>query len=277
MPTFAPDLTETIRSLQRQIDQINTSRPGPMSWGARDGGIKFYGADGTTVLFQANSTGASVVSRGSLSSLTGLVDGIRDKNDAQDGVLSDHRGWIIGHGERLDGHDGDISRIDGVNAAQNGRLNDQHGWINSLGTRMGAVETTNDAQNGRLNDHHGWIGSLGDRMGSVESVNAGQNGRLDDQSDWIVGARNAANAAQSRADAAYSRAGTGISDAAAAHSRANDAYSRAGTAISNAAAAHARANDAYSLAEGRATQGQITSLVNQIADILVRLARLERA
>lgn len=266
MPTFDPDLEGALRSLQRQIDQINTSRPGPMSWGARDGGIKFYGADGS-VLFQANSTGASVVSRGSLSSLTGLVDGIRDKNDNQDGVLSDHRGWIIGHGERLDGHDSDIYRIDGVNDAQNGRLNDHHGWIGSLGTRMTSVEGVNDAQNGRLNTHQGWIGSLGDRMGSVESVNNAQNGRLNDHSDWIAGARSAAAAAQARADNAHA-------DAATAQARADSAYSRAGTGISDAAAAHARANSAYNLASGRATQGQIDELRSSIATLTSRIASL---
>lgn len=259
MPTYDPDLTGALRSLQRQIDQINTSRPGPMSWGPDDGHIRFYAADGK-VLFQANSGGASVVSRGSLTSMTGLFDGIRDKNDAQDGVLSDHRTWLVGHGERLDGHDADVKRIDGVNDAQNGRLNDHHGWIGSLGTRMTSVEGVNDAQNGRLNTHQGWIGSLGDRMGSVEGVNNAQNGRLNDHADWIAGARSAAQAAQSRADNAHA-------DAATAQARANSAYSRAGTGISDAAAAasaassaRSRADAAYSLAATRAAASTVSDL-----------------
>lgn len=259
MPTYDPDLAGALRSLQRQIDQINTSRPGPMSWGPDDGHIKFYDASGK-VLFQANSGGASVVSRGSLTSITGLFDGIRDKNDAQDGVLSDHRTWLVGHGERLDGHDADVKRIDGVNAAQNGRLNDHHEWIGSLGKRMTSAEAVNDAQNGRLNTHQGWIGSLGDRMGDAESTLSSHNGRI--------------NTAQSRADSAYSRAGTGISNAATAQARADSAYSRAGTGISDAAAAHARANSAYNLASGRATQSQIQGLSNTIAALRVNITQL---
>lgn len=270
-----PTVPGNIRQHQRDLDRLGSAPPGPMSWGPNDGHIRFYGADGK-VLFQANSGGASVVSRGSLSGLTGLIDNIRDKNDNQDGVLADHRAWLVGHGERLDGHDADVKRIDGVNDAQNGRLNDHHGWIGSLGTRMTSVEGVNDAQNGRLNDHHGWIGSLGDRMGAVEGVNNAQNGRLNDHADWIAGARSAAQAAQARADNAHA-------DAAAAQARADSAYSRAGTGISDAAAAHARANAAYTLAAGRATQGQIeelrssiATLTANVASLAARVARLEQ-
>ena len=254
-----PTVPGNIRQHQRDLDRLGSAPPGPMSWGPNDGHIRFYGADGK-VLFQANSGGASVVSRGSLTSMTGLFDGIRDKNDAQDGVLSDHRAWLVGHGERLDGHDADVKRIDGVNTAQNGRLNDHHEWIGSLGKRMTSAEAVNDAQNGRLNTHQGWIGSLGDRMGDAESTLSSHNGRI--------------NTAQSRADSAYSRAGTGISNAATAQARADSAYSRAGTGISDAAAAHARANSAYNLASGRATQSQIQGLSNTIAALRVNITQL---
>src|SRR5699024_1635865 len=60
------------------------------------------------------------------------------------------------------------------------------------------------------------------------------------------GARNAADAAQARADSAYGRAGDALSAAAKAQSRADSAYSRAGTGISNAATAQSRADSAYS-------------------------------
>lgn len=164
MPTYDPDLAGALRSLQRQIDQINTARPGPMSWGPDDGQIRFYGTDGR-VLFEASSAGAQVESRGTLTGLTGLVDGIRGTNDAQNGRLNDHHDWISGLGSRM-------TATEATDAAQNGRLNDQHGWIGSLGTRMTAAETTNTAQNGRLNDHHDWISGLGGRMSTVESSKA---------------------------------------------------------------------------------------------------------
>ena len=254
MPTFDPDLAGVLLSLQRQIDQINTSRPGPMSWGARDGGIRFYAADGSTVLFQANSGGASVVSRGTLTSMTGLFDGIRDKNDNQDNVLADHREWLIGHNNqltehrgRLNGHDADITRIDGVNANQNNVLADHRQWI------INAAESAADAKT--------------EARAAQSSANAAQAS--------ANAAQSSANAAQSRADSAYSRASTGISNAATAQARADSAYSRAGTGISDAAAAHSRANAAYSLAQGRATQGQIDSLSSALNSARATVAQMD--
>src|SRR5699024_5933964 len=115
-----PTVPGNIRQHQRDLDRLGSAPPGPMSWGPKDGHIRFYAADGK-VLFQANSRGASVVSRGSLSPLTELLDNIRDLDDAQNRTLSDHREWLIGHNDqltahrgRLDGHDADISRIDAL-------------------------------------------------------------------------------------------------------------------------------------------------------------------
>ena len=124
MPAFPPTLEETLWSLQRQIDEINTARPGPTSYGPGDH-ARFYAADGSTVLFQAvGGVGASVVSRGSLSGLTGLLDGIRDKGDNQD--------------SRLDGHDSAISGLDTrVGAAEEGldakaNVSSLNGWVSNL-------------------------------------------------------------------------------------------------------------------------------------------------
>lgn len=201
-----PSVSGNIRKHQQDLDRLGSAPLGPVSLGVGDS-IRAGGA------FRLDQAGAYLLSRGSVTGLSGLVDGIRDTNDAQSGRLNDQEGWIVGHGTRLDG-------IDTMNDAQNGRLNDHTGWIAGHTARLDAVDATNDAQNGRLNDHSG----------------------------WIVSAANAASTAQSRADSAYTRAGTGISDAATAQARADSAYSRAGTGISNAATAQARAETAVTLA-----------------------------
>lgn len=258
MPTFDPDLEGALRSLQRQIDQINTARPGPMSWGARDGGIRFYGADGSTVLFQANSGGASVVSRGSLTSMTGLFDGIRDKNDNQDNVLSDHREWLIGHNNQLTEHRGRLDGIDVVNTNQNNQLSNHRQWIIDARAVADAATIKNNNQDNVLADHRQWI------------INAAES---------AADAKTEARAAQSRADSAYSRASTGISNAATAQARADSAYSRAGTGISDAAAAasaassaRARADAAYSLAATRAAASTVSDLNEYVR---LQIARLD--
>lgn len=233
MPTYDPDLAGVLRSLQRQIDQINTSPPGPVSYGPGDH-ARFYGADGTTVLFEAvGGSGASVVSRGSLTSMTGLLDGIRDKNDNQDNVLSDHREWLIGHNNQLTEHRGRLDGIDEVNTNQNNQLSNHRQWIIDARAVADAATTKNNNQDNVLSDHRGWI------------INAAES---------AADAKTEARAAQSTANSAGSAAAT-------AQSRADSAYSRAGTGISDAAAAKARADAAYSLAAGRASDGDVSAAV----------------
>lgn len=211
MPMFPPDLSEVLTSLQRQIDQINTARPGPMSWGPDDGHTRFYGPDGTTVLFEAvGGTGASVVSRGALTGMTPLLDSIRDTDDAQ-----------------------------------NGRLNDQHGWIEGLGTRMGSAEGKLGTAEGRLDGHDGTLASHNTRISTAQSAANGANNRagaLEGRATALEGTASSHNTristAQSRADSAWNLANgkASTSSVTTAQNRADSAYGIATGAADNAAA-----------------------------------------
>lgn len=205
MATFPPSLTEALRSLQRQIDQINTARPGPMSWGPDDGSIRFYKANGD-VWFEADTDGARVESRGVVTGLTPLLDSIRALDDNQNDQLTNHREWLIGHNEQLTDHRGRLDGHDSRLGTAEGRLDGHDGTLASHGSRLGSAE-------GRLDGHDGTLSSHNTRISAAQS-------RAD------TGVANASTA-QSRADSAYSRAGVGISDAATAKSRADAAYALA--------------------------------------------------
>jgi hypothetical protein len=62
--------------------------------------------------------------------------------------------------------------------------------------------------------------------------------------------------------------------ASAAQSRADSAYARAGTGISDAASARSRADAAYSLAQGRATQTQIDNIRDAMSTMSSRITAL---
>lgn len=233
--TFQPTVQGDTRALMRGINRISSSRPGPMSWGPNDGHIRFYAANGR-VLFQADSTGASVESRGKLTGLTPLLDGIRDKNDQQD--------------TRLTGHDNDVKRIDATNVKQDGRLNSAEG-------RLDGHDSTLSAHNTRINSAQSRADSAYSRAGDALSA-AGT-------------AQSRADSAYSRASTGISNAASAQSSANAAQSRADSAYSRAGTGISNAATAKARADAAYSLASGKPSSGQVN---DQIATQAARITAL---
>lgn len=160
MPVFPQDIEDNLRELARRIDAINTARPGPTSWGPGDGEASAVADDGR-ILFSFGNTGASVESRGALTGLTPLLDGIRSKNDDQDG--------------RLDGHDGDVSRID----------------------------AKNDAQDGTLSAHDGRITTAQARADKGVADAATAQGRADDAWSRAGTALSNAAAAQSRADAAH--------------------------------------------------------------------------
>lgn len=271
MPTFDPDLAGALQSLQRQIDQINTSPPGPVSYGPGDH-ARFYASDGSTVLFEAvGGAGASVVSRGSLSGLTGLVDGIRDKNDAQDGTLDQHGSRISSTEGRVGVAEGRIDTLhsrqnaaDQLNATQNGQLSQLRadltgessridnratiGQLDATNTRVTNVEARNTAQDGRLDTLHSRANSQdtlnanqNGRLSQLEVDNNNQDGRLASHATQLENLRDgkasvaSVNAAHDRADAAFSRAGTGISDAAAARALASDALVAANDAKRHAA------------------------------------------
>ena len=179
---FPQDIEDNLRELARRIDAINTSRPGPTSWGPGDGEASAIADDGRT-LFSFGSTGASVESRGVLTGLTPLLDGIRSKNDAQDG--------------RLDGHDGDVSRIDAKNTAQDGTLS---------------------AHDGRITTAQGRADDAWSRAGTALSNAAAAQSRADSAySRAGTGISDAADA-KARADSAFDRA----ADAQATANSAND-------------------------------------------------------
>ena len=101
--SWEPTVPDNVRTLDRGQKSLGNARPGPMSWGPGEGGPRVYAGDGT-VVFQADSTGASVVSRGALTGLTPLLDGIRSKNDDQDATLSSHAGTLDSHAGTLASH-----------------------------------------------------------------------------------------------------------------------------------------------------------------------------
>ena len=215
-----PSVAENIRYLQRQINQQGTGRFGPMSIGPGEGHLRFYAADGR-VLFEADSSGASVESRGSLAGLTPLLDSILDKDDDQDGTLGQHS-------SRLDTLHSRANAQDTLNATQNGQLAQLRvdltnesaridnratvGQLDATNTRVTNVEARNTYQDGRIDTLHS-------RANSQDTLNATQNGQ-------IAQLRVDVNAAGDRADSAWTRAGTGIANAATAQARANSAHTR---------------------------------------------------
>ena len=261
-----PSLPENIRYLQRQINQQGTGRFGPMSIGPGDGHLRFYAADGR-VLFEADSSGARVESRGSLAGLTPLLDSIRDKDDAQDGTLGEHSSTLGEHSSTLGRHSSRIDTLhsrqnsaDQTNATQNGqisqlqadltyesaRIDDRAtvGQLNATNTRVTNVEAKNGTQDTRLTNVESKNSSQDTRLTNVEARNSAQDGRIDTlhsransqdslnatQNGQISQLRVDVDNARARADSAYSRAGTGVSDAAAARALAQDALTAANDA-----------------------------------------------
>ena len=265
MPTFDPDLAGALRSLQRQIDQINTSPPGPVSYGPGDH-ARFYGADGTTVLFEAvGGEGASVVSRGSLTSMTGLLDGIRDKNDDQDGTLGQHSSTLGAHSSRLDTLHSRANSQDTLNATQNGQISQLQSDLTYQTTRIDNRATVGqlDATNTRVTNVEAKNGTQDTRLTNVEARNTAQDGRLDTlhsraNSQDTLNATQNGQISQLQSDLTYE---SGRIDNRATVGQVN--------------AAQSRADAAYALAAGRATQAQIESINDQLATIRGRVTELE--
>lgn len=285
-----PSVPENIRHLQRQINQQGTGRFGPMSIGPGEGHLRFYAADGS-VLFEADSSGARVQSRGSLAGLTSLLDSIRDKDDDQDGTLGQHSSTLGEHSSTLGNHSSRIDTLhsransqDTLNATQNGQISQLQadltyqtdridnratvGQLDATNNRVTNVEAKNSAQDTRLTNVEAKNSSQDTRLTNVEARNTAQDGRLDTLHSR-ANSQDQTNAAQN------GRISQVEVDVTNARSRADSAYSRAGTGISDAAAAHSRANAAYDLAVGRATQAQIEWINDQLAGIRARVSELE--
>ena len=78
------------------------------------------------------------------------------------------------------------------------------GHTKMLGEHIRRLNTVD----GRLDGHDSTLASHGDRLGSAESRLSGHDSAISAHNTRINNAQNAANAAQSRADAAYSLAAT---------------------------------------------------------------------
>lgn len=121
--------------------------------------------------------------------------------------------------------------------------------ISGLGDRMISAEGRLDAHNARIHDNDGRISGLGDRMVSAEGTLSSHNTRIGN--------------AQDRADSAWTRAGTGIANAATAQARANSAHTR----IDNLS--YASPGDISGL------QSAINSLTSTVSALNTRVAALE--
>lgn len=234
MPTFPPDLEEALRTLQRQIDEINTARPGPTSYGPGDGHLRFYTSTGDT--FHVSATGAQVKHRGALTGLTPHLEANTSKQEQQDGTLGQHS-------SRLDTLHSRQNTADQTNATQNGQISQLRadltyessridnratvGQLNATNTRVTNVEARNTAQDGRIDTLHS-------RANSQDSLNATQNGQI----------------SQLRVDV-------------------DNAKARADNAHSDAATAKARADAAYSLASGKLDRAQVLALLRELGLIKV--------
>lgn len=235
-----PSVSENTRYLQRQINQQGTGRFGPMSIGPGEGRLRFYGVDGR-VLFEADSSGASVDSRGSLTGLSPLLDSLRQKNDDQDGTLGQHS-------SRLDTLHSRANSQDSLNATQNGQISQLRvdltnesaridnratvGQLDATNSRVTNVEARNSAQDTRLTNVESKNSAQDTRLTNVEARNTAQDGRIDTlhsransqdslnatQNGQISQLQKDVQTARDRADAAYSLASGGASsgDVAAA-------------------------------------------------------------
>lgn len=120
MPSWKPRVEVDTARQQRQLDQLGVARPGPTSYGPRDGHIRLN--DGTNDTGYLNFDGFQVRFRGALAGLTPHLEANATQNEQQDG--------------RLTGHDNDVSRIDAKNTAQDGRLDGHDGTLSSHDTRI---------------------------------------------------------------------------------------------------------------------------------------------
>lgn len=260
MATYQQTIADNLMYLQRQIDRINTAQMGPVTIAAGDGSMKMLGTNGSEV-FSFNEEGMFFLHRGSRRNMSVFSDNVVSWLERHDTTLSEHNSRIsTAQSEAERAH----SRLEVV-----GDVLDSHNTrIANAGAMAGAAQRTADNAQSRLD--------------TVGNVLDSHNTRIANAGAMAGAAQRSADAAQSRADSAYSRASTGISNAATAQARADSAYSRAGTGISNAATAKSRADAAYSLAQGRATQSQINSLksnfsklASEIDSLAMRVLKIE--
>lgn len=209
---FEPTVRGNIETLAQRITRAGVAPLGPVSIGPGEGHIRLN--DGTHDTGYLDFNGLQIRYRGALTGLTWLTESFADSVEA--------------HSGRLDGHDGDVARIDAKNGQQDGRLDGHDATVSSHGSRISSAE-------GRL-----------DGLDSAVAAKA--------SSEWVSGQLGqlstslSKKAATTYVDTVNDKANSAITAAATAQSRADSAWTRAGTGIANAATAQARADSAHGLA-----------------------------
>lgn len=157
MISHDPTVSGNLRKQQREIRKLGSAPLGPVSVGPGQGSVRFFDASGDQ--FQIFPSGAWVRFRGGMQSVAarfendasaieghtatlgehdGRITVNKNRNDAQDGVLTSH-GTRLGSAEsRLTGHDGDIS-------AHNTRINNAQSTANTANSAAGTAQSRADS------------------------------------------------------------------------------------------------------------------------------------
>lgn len=195
MPVFPPTLEESLRSFQRQIDEINAARLGPVSVGPGEGEMRFF--DGAGDQFQILPSGAWTRFRGGMQSVTarfendadaieghtatlgehdGRITVNKNRNDAQDSILDSHgsrlgsaEGRLSGHDSTLSSHGSRISGTESVNGTQNTRLTDAESTNASQSQRISALEGETHVSPGEVNELRQEVDQLKTRVAALEA------------------------------------------------------------------------------------------------------------
>ena len=186
-----PTLSGNILSLQRQINRGAVTPLGPVSVGPGEGQMRWYTPTGTT--WQVTPSGASLPHRGTLTGLAPLLSGLHDTSDDHETRMGDAE-------DRLDGHDADVSRIDGVNATQDGRLTSAEGRLAGHDTTLGQHDTRITAAQGAADDAQ----DAADGAQSTADTARAEAGAAQDTADDALATANAA-ATGSEVDALRTR------------------------------------------------------------------------
>lgn len=152
-----PTVSGNLLKIARDVRKLGSAPLGPVSVGPGQGSIRFFDAVGDQ--FQILPSGAWVRFRGGMQSVAarfendaaaieghtqtlgehdGRITVNKNRNDAQDGILTSH-GTRLGSAEsRLTGHDGDIS-------AHNTRINNAQSTANTANSAAGTAQSRADS------------------------------------------------------------------------------------------------------------------------------------
>lgn len=167
-----------------------------------------------------------------------------DQADGRFGISLWHRGELKYAPDVLTDAEDRISATEQKNSTQDHRLD--------------AITTLAEANRGRLDVHDGRLGGIDTknstqdhRLDAITTLAEASRGRLDGHDSTLASHNTRIGNAQSRADSAYSRAGTGIANAATAQSRADSAHTRIDGLSYASPAQIAQLNDQIQVLRGR--------------------------